>query len=279
MGQICKKTIEFLKGEMKKIYDWCNVNGVKINFDKTEYMVFHKDKDLSSKSEIASDMILEGNSIKRVYTFKYLGVWFEPSMRFNKHFHEVSNKVTQRLKYLCGIKRYLTFNVMKVMISAYVHSVVEYAIDVWAVQTNEMLSKLQAKINRFILKFMYPNIGKLIGKKNVKKNVKICMYDDILSKCEFLSVIERRDYVSLDLILSDYYRQCCNEKNVDILFGTLPTKIIPTFKSEIFKNSLIYRSYKLWNSLPRDFKIGVNFSKNYLIKFVCNNRNSDYINF
>ncbi len=69
---------------------------------------------------------------------------------------------------------------MKLMISAHVHSVIEYGIELWAVQTDYKLNMLQAKINRFLLQFQYPNIVKRskFRRKNTR-NEKICMYDDV----------------------------------------------------------------------------------------------------
>lgn len=84
-----------------------------MNFDKTEFMVFHKNKDNSIKNEEIQRISLNGNVINRVFVFKYLGLWFEPTMGFNKHYEIISKKVSQRLKYLAGIKRFMSVNVMK----------------------------------------------------------------------------------------------------------------------------------------------------------------------
>lgn len=81
--------------------------------------------------------------IKRVFSFKRLGLIFEPSMRLVKHYEFASNKVTQKLKYLNGIKRYVNDDVMKVMINAYAHSSVNYGIDIWCIQNEERLSKIK----------------------------------------------------------------------------------------------------------------------------------------
>lgn len=65
----------------------------------------------------------------------------------------VCEKVASKLKYLRGFKRYINEHVLKVVINAYVHSVIDYGIEIWAVQSDAMLIDLQRKIDRFIIEF------------------------------------------------------------------------------------------------------------------------------
>jgi len=74
--------LESLQKDVIAINEWCKLNGLKINFDKTKYMVFHKDKDVSIKMECHNKLEIENNVIERVYEFKYLGLIFEPCMKF-----------------------------------------------------------------------------------------------------------------------------------------------------------------------------------------------------
>lgn len=170
------------------------------------------------------------------------------------------------------------------MISAHVHSVIEYGIDLWAIQSDYKLKMLQSKINRFLLQFQYPKIIKRSKfRKNRKRNVKICMYEDLLKEYDCITVIERRDYVSLKHILQDEHmktiQECKESGSVDKLFEPLKKKILPLFKSELYKCSLAYRSIKLFNSLPRDFSLGINYTKEYMKNYVCKERGSDVITF
>lgn len=109
------------------------------------------------------------------------------------------------------------------------------------------------------------------------------MYDDLLKKYDFLTVVERRDYVTLKYMLEIEYKnkllQCIESNSVDKLFEPVKTKILPLFKSELYKCSLAYRSTKIINSLPRDFSLGMHFTKDYMKTFVCRDRKSDILSF
>jgi hypothetical protein len=47
-------------------------NGVKINFEKTKYTIFHKERDRSSNSASLEKICIRNESIERVYSFKYV---------------------------------------------------------------------------------------------------------------------------------------------------------------------------------------------------------------
>jgi hypothetical protein len=149
--------INSLLTHIEKMCDWCEANGVNMNFEKTNFMIFHKERDMSSKSISVDKIKLRYYCIDRVFSFKYLGLWFDPHLSFNVHYNAVSRKVVARIKYLRGVKRYLTPHIIKIMRNAYVHSVIDDGLEIWVVQTNSELEKLQCRINRFLLEFFCPS--------------------------------------------------------------------------------------------------------------------------
>jgi len=47
---------------------------------------------------------------------------------------------------------------MIVMPNAYVHSIIDYGLDIWAIKTPAQLSEIQSKIDRFIISFFLPGL-------------------------------------------------------------------------------------------------------------------------
>jgi hypothetical protein len=121
-----------------------------------------------------------------VYSFKYLGLWFDPHLNLTFHYNSVLKKVVSRIKYLRGIKRYLTPQVMKTMINACLLCDRLWK-DIWAVQPEAELQQIQRRINRFLL---------FRKRRKVNFTGHFSTYS-ILDKFNFLTVIERRNYVSL----------------------------------------------------------------------------------
>jgi hypothetical protein len=120
-------------------------------------MIFHKERDRSSNSASLEKICIRNESIERVYSFKYVGLWFDPHLIFNVHFNSVIKNVVSRVKYLRGIKRYLTPQVMKTMIKSYLHSVIDSGLEIWAFQTDPELQQLQNTIERFLVEFFCPS--------------------------------------------------------------------------------------------------------------------------
>jgi hypothetical protein len=162
----------------------------------------------------------------------------------------VLKKVVSRIKYLRGIKRYLTPLVMKTMINAYIHSVIDYGIDIWAVQPEAELHQIQRRIDRFLLEFYCPSHYKKHRKTNFSGHFSIY---SVLDKFNFLTVIERRNYVSLKVAYNDYINNKLDFSDRD--FRTFPLVKVASHISETFKKSTAYRTCKLWNSMPRDWEL------------------------
>jgi hypothetical protein len=150
--------------QLGKLVDWCTLNGVKINYEKTNFMIFHKEKDIHLSSVPCEKIYIRNEIIDRVYIFKYLGLWFDPHLNFNVHFKTVTSKVVSRIKYLWGVKRYLTPQVMKIMVNSYVHSVIDYGLEIWAVQVDSELQQLQNRVDRFLVEFFCPSSLKQVHK-------------------------------------------------------------------------------------------------------------------
>jgi hypothetical protein len=129
---------------------------MKVNFEKTKFMFFHKEKD-ATVGEVRH-CIVNGNIIQRVFVFTYLSVLLDPHLNFNLHFEYVSSKVSGRLKYIIGVKRHMSCQAMCHMVNAYVHSVTDYFC-------------IQNKINRFLINYFFPT--------NVKKGSRKKTYTSI----------------------------------------------------------------------------------------------------
>ncbi len=120
-------------------------------------MYFHKAKDFSIKKESNIREIEVGeHTIERVYSFEYLGISLDCTLSFKLHFESVLNKLSNKIKYLRGFKRYLNKRVFKVMVNAHIHSVIDYGIDIWAVLTDKQLDVIQRKVDRFLSEVAYP---------------------------------------------------------------------------------------------------------------------------
>jgi len=266
---------------LEKIEAWCKLNDLNISYEKTKYMIFHKEKDLTIRKEEITPLKVNNHVIQRVFTFKYLGVWLDPSLNFIENYNSVSKNISNKLKFLHGVKRYIPHNIMPTMINAYVHSIIDYAIEIWCVQTDAMVNQLQKPIDSFLISYFFPNIYK----KNKKNKTKITNINpqQLRDNCKFLTVKERLIYVILKIT--------CKSLNLNPNFLinssqpttlSLPRAKVHTHKSQIFKKSFNYRSSTVWNKLPRDWDVkfmSYDLFKEKCFNWIVSKQNDDYIYF
>ncbi len=242
----CNKMNECLK-ELEK---WCKDNGLKINVSKTKYMVFYKAKDHKSRREGKGSITIGGNEVERVESFKYLGVVLDTNLDFEFHEKCVENKINAALSKMYTIRRMLTSKVMKTFLSAYVVSIIDYAIVIWAVD-GKKLNFIQRKINRFLISFYHPNL--------LKKNIRSTKFDvnDLLRKIDLFTVSERRILSYLKFVFKKRYLKLFEGFFVDSkrnlnkgLFNRLQ---VVKHNSELFKQSIIWNGVNIWNCYLRSF--------------------------
>ena len=65
---------------LKQLIDWCRFNKLVLNLIKCEYML------LTNKHVVHQPNIhLNGELLKRAYSFKYLGLYLDDKVKFNAH--------------------------------------------------------------------------------------------------------------------------------------------------------------------------------------------------
>jgi len=275
-------------------------NSLRINFDKTKYMLFHKANDIVNVN-VNPQIICAGHEIERVYTFKYLGVILDPNLNFNSHFLYVKKRVSSSIGVLTHLKRFLPFSVFCILLKAYVLTIIDYCLPIWGVRQNSDLQSLQCKINNVILNFSEPPSW-LKKCKKVKSNptTECC----ILEKANILSVSERFKYyttkitfktLKLKLLLENIddgikipyikYNMTMFSMRKKSVTRAGSTRLIDKnykWKSSTYEKSFKFRATELWNSLPKslhDENISLKKFNSTLYKHYLDQRNSVYITY
>lgn len=250
--------IDYIVDELTKcLYDlakWCDANDLVINLDKTKCMYFHNEW-IPIKNTVRP-LVLNNIEIERVYSFKYLGLILDPSLNFKLHYDYVLTKVCQRIKFLHGLKRMFSEQAMRVMVNTQVHSIIDYCIDIWAVQKPTYLDKIQKIIDNFLLSYYFPRLAKTraykrTSLKNLRDKIDI---DQVRKDCKLLTVQQRCTYVTLKYAYKLYVNDELQFSNRTETYKR-PNMCPPTHRTELYKRCIKYRRYKIWNSLPKDWDI------------------------
>jgi len=125
------------------------------------------------------------------------------------------------------------------MLIAYVHSLIDYEINIWAVWrlwTNCHLKLTQDSIDRFLTSYFLPGLlrkcKKIKSYNVIRSNINV---HKLRADCKFTSILERLDFVIFNNMFKDY----CRSKltfSIRTQSKSMPLVVTPTFSSQIFQN-------------------------------------------
>lgn len=263
-----------------KLEEWCSKNNLTINVDKTKSMYFYKNGDRISKEKCtqnAPTFKINGINVEIVTEFKYLGIIVDSCLSFNSHFKNVEIKMNGALRKLYGLRRLMSENVLKIFMSSFVISIIDYGINIWCVKSDVEILRLQRKIDRFLLTF-YANCW-FKNKKRKQKSIDVM---DYYVRLDLLTIIERRKYMLCKFVYK-FRRNSMFKVWFKLSSGateTRPKIISITHNTKHYERSILWNAITEWNLAFSNRKVAIltdieefNFFdvlKDYLIQFRSN---------
>ena len=130
------------------------MNRLTLNANKTKTMLFGTQQHLS-KREGGLKLNINGESLEQVSCFKYLGLWFDPSLNWKKHVDCISKKISQRIGVQARIRPFISTTTANTLFKTMIAPIIDYGDIMWSKgpQRNlKRIQKLQNKACRVILR-------------------------------------------------------------------------------------------------------------------------------
>lgn len=138
--------LRVIQNDMKPILNFFNQRGMILNALKTNYMVFTSSFD---KTEFPHEMALTPNLvIKRVRTFKYLGLIIDEHLRWIDHMHGLGKKLAPANGILWKLRNILPHNSKKLVYDTLFQSHLNYMSTLWGLASYKSISNIQILQNR-----------------------------------------------------------------------------------------------------------------------------------
>jgi hypothetical protein len=241
-----------IQEDADQILKWCSENKMRLNANKTKFMMFHPRRNSSTENpDETLHIIVNGEKIENVTSFKYLGVWLDPKLSWNDHFDIVSKKVSVRSNLINRNKKYFQFEDLKSIYDSLVLSVVNYCLPIWGNICKTKINKLDKKIIFMASSVLYNTTFKRKDNWNV------------LEKLNWLSVNERREIFTCEFIFKHVVK-CSSltatleidyKKPPDIRQRRNPENFIqPEYRTTWARSSFLYQSIKIWNQIPNEIQ-------------------------
>ena len=127
-------------------------------------------------------LYINGESLERVTCFKYLGLWFDPSLNWKKHVDCISKKISQCIGVKSRIRPFISTTTANTFFKTMIAPIIDYGDIVWSKgpQSNlKRIQKLQNKVGRVILRcrrrthithisIMHSSLGWLTSQNKIK---------------------------------------------------------------------------------------------------------------
>ena len=157
------------------IASWTSDNLMKLNEDKTKYMVFSR-----SETEVATRLTLNGNTINRIEEIKLVGVWITTWLDWDKNTKEICKKAYARMTMLTKLKYAgVPREDLITVYILYIRSLLEYCSVAWhSTLTNEQSNNLES-VQKLCLKIILAS--------------EYCGYENALEICGLDSLSSRRE--------------------------------------------------------------------------------------
>ena len=238
-----RHTVHQLENCILDICDWMRRNALKLNEDKTEFVIF------STKNNLGDNqcLVVGTDKIEVSEYVKILGVTFDNRMTLQKHITNISRSVNIHIGKLNSIRRYLSDTAVRTLVQSIVIARLDYCNSVCAGLPMIRLQRLQLVQNSTA--------------RVIRQTKRYTSITPILNGLHWLSINKRCQFKIL-LLTFKSLNGCAPEYNCDVLNVYMPDK---SLRSTAFTSLVPYRNRsirlgklfgisaaKLWNDLPRN---------------------------
>ena len=235
----------------KRVKSWMDSNRLKMNDDKTEYIVFSSSRMLTHME--CDSININGISIRRHECIRYLGAWLDQQLSLRKHIMLKCRTAMMNLQRLKLIRKYLTEETAKVLVLGIVLSHLEYSNAIFVGLPDKDIKAMQRVQNA--------------AAKMVLLKTKYDSSTDALKRFHWLPIRYRVDHKMLTLVYKwlhdkalDYLKNLLtvigdSERSMRLNSQYMRLLIPKTTKKTFAARSFSVKGAEMWNNLPNSVKI------------------------
>ena len=143
---------DLLKQELKLMMKWFKSNKLSLNFDKTSYSIFHSKK--SVVPNVFDCMIINGETIERKKSAKYLGLTFDEVLSWRHHVEKLLSGLSRYFYLFYNLRKCIPYKFKLQLFNAYVYSRVSYGLHCYGGAHKTLLNPVHVICNKLLKVFL-----------------------------------------------------------------------------------------------------------------------------
>ena len=140
------ESISKLQELVDTLGNWCKSNKICVNIDKTNFMTFQK---------YTGEQLCMGDvAIKRVETYKYLGVWIDEKLNFEVQSNMIAKSASRGLGSIINkVREYsdLNFDSFNKLFKATIEPILDYGCEIWNLKGFKIIDDIQFRAMRYFM--------------------------------------------------------------------------------------------------------------------------------
>ena len=235
------RSVELLQKDVNALGEWCNLNGIKANTNKTKLMVFGSHKRVQELPDF--EINLDNTPLQKVTSYKYLGVTLDPQLKLDKHVQNTVNIVSGKLYQFRRMRSFLNEEAALLVYKNMLLPMLEYGDIILNGITATQKKRLQGLQNKGL---------RCALKRKQDSSTAVLHEDANLLKLKF----RRQQHVlnfMFDMSQQDASMKPARKVGVSTRQGNKRLMKLRRPKTERFKKCLAYVGPKQWNGLPEKF--------------------------
>lgn len=237
--------ISKMNEDLKNISEWINQNKLKINVDKSKWMIISLKQIINVNSVLLNDV-----KIDRVTFFKYLGVTIDENLKFDIHLTEIKKKISSKVYLLSRLRKKINVNIAKLIYESSIQVLFDYCSSILFLCSTTQLRALQTLQNRALRVILKrprrTNCGEMLSDLNLL---------NVTNRIELnvLSIVYKLKNNMLPAYLCENLMYVHNTYSNMTLRNTNDFRL-PSFKKTSSQQNLFYTGLQKFNSLPINIK-------------------------
>ena len=123
-----------VNNQLIKVNNWLKINKLSINYSKSNYIIFTK-----QRIQKTLNINMEGNELERVRETKYLGVILDEKLNWKSHLEHIKSKISRGSYILSKLRHYVNIKTSITIYFSLIYPYLNYCITTWGATSNSNL--------------------------------------------------------------------------------------------------------------------------------------------